>query len=86
VASEPIGLRAPGPKQPNAIAPGEAAGAGSSAARLSGRVAALLARGRQRRAGHVPVSSSALNEELAVALLYGRRSGSVSASPARPPR
>jgi hypothetical protein len=49
------------------------------------RVAALVARRPRHRAPHLPVSPSVLNEELAAALLYGNRSGSVSASPARPP-
>lgn len=55
-------------------------------ARLTGRTRVLLARGRRRRASHLPVSPSALNEEMAAALLYGTRSGSVSASPTQPPR
>jgi hypothetical protein len=58
----------------------------TSARRLAARVATMLARGRRGDAEHLPVSPSAMNEELAVTLLYGKRSGGVTASPVRPPR
>jgi hypothetical protein len=67
--------------EPDRAVPGESANPA-----LGDRVLARIARRRRSGRRRPPVSPTALNEELAAALLYGRRSGSVTASPARPPR
>jgi hypothetical protein len=83
-AAGPLPLRTPDAPGAGQQQPDREGDAGRAA--TAGRFRALIARRRRALDHRLPVSPSALNEELALTLLYGTRSGSVTPSPKRPPR